>query len=129
MRCGAGAERSFAANTPARARARAMSPTTRPAAEPPADPPGRGDRPARPAAEGRPGAPDEREQRAEARQTDAVMWGIVGHMAASLTVYGGLGYLLGRLTGHPILLLFGALFGLVLSIAYTIYSANRNASK
>jgi hypothetical protein len=109
---------------------RAMSPTTRPAAESPADPSGRGaDRSARPVDAVRPGAPDERGQRAEARQTDVAMWGIVGHMSASLVVYGGLGYLLGRLTGHPILLLFGTLFGLVLSIAYTIYSANKNMPK
>jgi hypothetical protein len=107
-----------------------MSPTTRPAAESPADPSGRGaERSARPADVVRPGAPDERGQHAEARQTDVAMWGIVGHLASSLTVYGGLGYLLGRLTGHPILLLFGALFGLVLSLGYTIYTANKNMPK
>ncbi len=75
-----------------------MSPTTRPPAEPPA-----GD-----------------DERAQARTTDSTMWTIVGHMVASMAVYGGLGYLLGRWTGHPILLLFGVLFGVALSLWYTI---------
>ncbi len=56
---------------------------------------------------------------------DSVLWSIVGHMAASLLLYGGLGYLLGRWLGHPILLLFGILFGMVLSVVYTIWTANR----
>jgi ATP synthase protein I len=80
-----------------------MSPTTRPPAEPPA------------------GDPAEQD-----RRTDAGMWTIVGHLASSMTVYGGLGYLIGRWTGHPILLLFGVLFGVALSLAYTIYTAGRN---
>lgn len=58
-----------------------------------------------------------------------MMWTIVGHLAASIAVYGGLGYLLGRWTGHPILLLFGTLFGMVLSLAYTIYVANKSPEK
>lgn len=66
----------------------------------------------------------ERERR-EAQQMDSVLWSIVGHMAASLVVYGGLGYLLGRWLGHPILLLFGLLFGMVTSLVYTIWLANR----
>lgn len=69
--------------------------------------------------------PDDQRLRDEARATDSAMWRIVGQMAASLLVYGGLGYLVGRWTGHPILLLFGVLFGLTLSIAYTIHIANR----
>lgn len=66
----------------------------------------------------------ERERR-EAQQMDSTLWSIVGHMAASLVVYGGLGYLLGRWLGHPILLLFGLLFGMVTSLVYTIWLANR----
>ena len=114
-----------------------MNPTTQPPAEPPAGPTDREQSSAGPdaradkAARSRVPAPKavpagDLEQRLEAKQTDSAMWGIVGHMAASLVVYGGLGYLLGRWTGHPILLLFGVLFGLVLSIAYTIYTANKN---
>jgi hypothetical protein len=83
-----------------------MSPTTRPPAEPPAE--------------------DYREQ---ARQTDAAMWTIVGHLAASIVVYGGLGYLIGRWIGHPILLLFGLLFGVTLSLWYTIHTAYRSTQK
>jgi fatty acid desaturase len=79
-----------------------MSPTTRPTAE-----------------------SADRDPRQEARQTDAMMWTIVGHMAAAMTVYGGLGYLLGRWTRHPILLLFGVLFGVAVSTAYTIYTVTR----
>jgi F0F1-type ATP synthase assembly protein I len=67
---------------------------------------------------------DERERR-EARAMESMMWTVVGHMAASLLVYGGVGYLLGRWLGHPILLLFGVLFGMVVSLAYTIWVANR----
>jgi F0F1-type ATP synthase assembly protein I len=67
----------------------------------------------------------EREQ-AEGRQMDSMMWGIVGHMAAALVLYGGLGYLLGRWLGHPILLLVGVLFGMVVSLVYTIWLANRS---
>ena len=63
--------------------------------------------------------------RREARQMDRDLWTIVGHMAASLLVYGGVGYLLGRLLGHPILLLFGVLLGLAVSLVYTIWLANR----
>jgi fatty acid desaturase len=66
----------------------------------------------------------ERERR-DARQMDSTLWSIVGHMAASLLVYGGLGYLLGWWLGHPILLLFGLLFGMVTSLVYTIWQANR----
>ena len=65
-------------------------------------------------------------ERAESREMDSMMWTIVGHMAASMLVYGGLGYLLGRWLGHPILLLFGVLFGMVLSLIYTIWVANRS---
>ncbi|WP_157436369.1 hypothetical protein [Actinospica robiniae] len=71
---------------------------------------------------------DEAEREREAgRAMDSMMWTIVGHMAASLVLYGGLGYLLGRWLGHPILLLFGTLFGMVVSIVYTIWLANRSA--
>ncbi len=83
-----------------------MSPTTRP----PADPVDGGDK-------------------REARQTDAMMWTIVGHMASAMAVYGGLGYLLGRWTRHPILLLFGVLFGVAVSLAWTIYSASRQQTR
>ena len=69
--------------------------------------------------------PDADPRRQAARQTDAMMWTIVGHMAASMAVYGGLGYLLGRWTRHPILLLFGVLFGVVVSTVYTIYTVTR----
>jgi ATP synthase protein I len=79
-----------------------MSPTTRPPAEPPAE-----------------------DERAQARRTDSTMWTIVGHMASAMAVYGGLGYLLGRWTGHPILLLFGVLFGVALSLWYTIHVLSR----
>lgn len=89
---------------------RVMSPTTPPPSEP------------------QPQETDEdkaERQLREARQMDSGMWAIVGHMAASLLVYGGLGYLLGRWLGHPILLLFGVLFGMVVSLVYTIWTANR----
>jgi ATP synthase protein I len=62
---------------------------------------------------------------AEGRQTETQMWNIVGHLAAAMGVYGGLGYLLGRWTGHPILLLPGVLFGMVVSLGYTIYTADK----
>lgn len=84
-----------------------MSPTTQPPAEPPAE-------------------GDEREQ---ARRTDAAMWTIVGHMLSAIAVYGGLGYLLGRWTGHPILLLFGTLFGVALSLWYTIHTVSKTSHK
>lgn len=77
-----------------------------------------------PGPHGRYGNATERE-RAEAQQMDSTMWSIVGHMAASLVCYGGLGYLLGRWLGHPILLLVGALFGMVVSLVYTVWLANR----
>jgi hypothetical protein len=64
-------------------------------------------------------------ERREARQMDRDLWSITGHMAASLLVYGGIGYGLGRWLGHPILLLFGILFGLALSLAYTVWLATR----
>lgn len=66
----------------------------------------------------------ERERR-EARRMESMLWTIVGHMAASLLAYGGIGYLLGRWLGHPILLLFGLLFGMVVSLAYTVWVAER----
>jgi ATP synthase protein I len=89
-----------------------MSPTTRPPAE-----------------SGPNQNPDpDVDPRAAGRESDAILWSIVGHMAASIAVYGGVGYLLGRWTGHPILLLFGILFGVVLSLWYTIHSVNRAAA-
>ncbi len=84
-----------------------MSPTTRTPAEPPAD---------------------RKSVLEEAKHTDATMWGIVGHMVSAIIVYGGLGYLLGRWTGHPILLLFGVLFGVALSTWYTIYTVSKAAN-
>ncbi|HZU57040.1 MAG TPA: AtpZ/AtpI family protein [Actinocrinis sp.] len=81
-----------------------MSPTTRTPAEPPAD---------------------DESVLEEAKQTDATMWTIVGHMVSAIAVYGGLGYLLGRWTGHPILLLFGVLFGVALSTWYTIHTVSK----
>ena len=93
---------------------RVMSPTTRPPAEP--------DR--FETAEQK----VERERR-EARQLDRDLWTIVGHMAASLLVYGGLGYLLGRWLGHPILLLIGVLFGMTLSLAYTLWLVSRGGRR
>jgi F0F1-type ATP synthase assembly protein I len=84
-----------------------MSPTTRPPAEPPA----------------------ENDEHAQARQTDSAMWTIVGHMVSAIVVYGGLGYLLGRWTGHPILLLFGTLFGVALSLWYTIHTVSKTQHK
>jgi len=89
-----------------------MSPTTRPSSE---EEPGRFESEEQKA---------ERE-RVEARQLDRDLWTIVGHMAASLLVYGGVGYLLGRWLGHPILLLFGLLLGMAISLVYTIWLANR----
>lgn len=88
-----------------------MSPTTRPSSE-------------------EPGRFESEEQKAErvrreARQMDRDLWTIVGHMAASLLVYGGVGYLLGRWLGHPILLLVGVLLGMVISLVYTIWLATR----
>jgi hypothetical protein len=79
--------------------------------------------------------PDPREQDEDAaerereagRAMDSMMWTIVGHMAASLVLYGGLGYLLGRWLGHPILLLFGTLFGMAVSLVYTVWLAHRSA--
>lgn len=70
----------------------------------------------------------ERERR-EARAMESMMWTVVGHMAAALLVYGGIGYLLGRWLGHPILLLFGVLFGMVVSLVYTVWVANRGGKQ
>jgi F0F1-type ATP synthase assembly protein I len=70
----------------------------------------------------------ERERR-EARAMESMMWTVIGHMAASLLVYGGVGYLLGRWLGHPILLLFGVLFGMAVSLIYTIWVANRGGKQ
>jgi hypothetical protein len=72
---------------------------------------------------------DAQKQAAEGRQTETQMWNIAGHLAAAMAVYGGLGYLLGRWTGHPILLLFGVLFGMVVSLAYTIYMATKSPAE
>lgn len=68
-------------------------------------------------------------ERNESRAMESMMWTVVGHMAASLLVYGGIGYLLGRWLGHPILLLFGVLFGMVVSLAYTVWVANRGGKQ
>jgi hypothetical protein len=64
----------------------------------------------------------------EARQLDRDLWTLVGHMASALLVYGGIGYLLGRWLGHPILLLVGLVFGLVLSLGYTVWLAEPGRS-
>jgi len=87
-----------------------MSPTT----QPPADPPAR-----------RPHDDGKEAERAEKQRQESFGWTIVGHMASAIAVYGGLGYLLGRWTGHPILLLFGVLFGVTVSLWYTVRLALR----
>jgi F0F1-type ATP synthase assembly protein I len=97
-------------STPELASVRVMSPTTRPPAEPDRFESER--------------SKAERE-RIEARQLDRDLWTIVGHMASALLVYGGIGYLLARWLHHPILLLVGLVFGLVLSLGYTLWLANR----
>lgn len=81
-----------------------------------------------PPADSSAGGPQDQQEaeRAEARRQDAIGWTIVGHMASAIVVYGGLGYLLGRWTGHPILLLFGILFGTALSLSYTVYVTTRD---
>jgi len=68
-------------------------------------------------------------ERLEARQLDRDLWTLVGHMLASLLVYGGLGYLLGRWLGHPILLLVGVLFGMTLSLVYTVWLVSRGGRR
>jgi hypothetical protein len=120
--------RSCAESTPEHASVRVMSPTTqRPTAAGGPDEPDDAVTPSpSPAPQERESEQAKRErERREAQQMDSVMWSIVGHMAASLVVYGGLGYLLGRWLGHPILLLFGILFGMATSLIYTIWLANR----
>jgi ATP synthase protein I len=96
-------EPTCAASTPEHAPERAMSPMTPPSAD-------------RAAAEA---------TAEDARKTESLMWTFVGHMAAALCVYGGLGYLVGRWTGHPILLLVGVVLGMALSLGYTIYTVLR----
>ena len=72
---------------------------------------------------------DAQDAAAEGRHAETQMWNIVGHLVAAMGVYGGLGYLLGRWTGHPLLLLFGVLFGMVVSLAYTIYTATKSPAE
>jgi hypothetical protein len=62
---------------------------------------------------------------AEPDRFESELWTIVGHMASALLVYGGIGYLLARWLHHPILLLLGLVFGLVLSLGYTVWLAGR----
>ena len=108
---------------------RVMSPTTRrPGGSADRDDEARMELSPKPAAGQDPEETDEsrlERERHEARRMESMLWTIVGHMAASLVVYGGVGYLLGRWLGHPILLLFGILFGMVVSLVYTIWVANR----
>jgi hypothetical protein len=114
IHCAAAVARSCAASTPEHVSVRVMSPTTQPTAEP------------------NPHESDEAKAervRREARQMDSAMWTIVGHMTASLLVYGGVGYLLGRWLGHPILLLFGVLLGMATSLTYTFWLAARVGGK
>jgi hypothetical protein len=52
-------------------------------------------------------------------------WTIFSYLIAGMAVYGGLGWLIGHWTGHPVIFPIGMLFGLCLSIGLVIFRYGR----
>ena len=53
-------------------------------------------------------------------------WTIFSYLLAGMLVYGGIGWLVGHWTGHPLIFPLGALAGLALSVGVVIYRYGRS---
>jgi F0F1-type ATP synthase assembly protein I len=74
---------------------------------------------------GQPSPPDGGGQRGQPRDGENAGWTIFSYLIAGMIVYGGLGWLVGRWTGHPIIFPLGMLAGLALSLAVVIHRYGR----
>lgn len=52
-------------------------------------------------------------------------WTIFSYLIAGMIFYGGLGWLIGHWTGHPIIFPLGMLLGLALSVGLVIHRYGR----
>jgi ATP synthase protein I len=53
-------------------------------------------------------------------------WTIFSYLIAGMAAYGGIGWLIGHWTGHPLLFPLGMLFGLAVSIGLVIHRYGRS---
>ena len=53
-------------------------------------------------------------------------WTIFGYLISGMLVYGGLGWLIGHWTGHPLIFPLGMLAGLAFSVWLVIYRYGRS---
>jgi len=65
-------------------------------------------------------------QRGQRKSGTDAGWTIFSYLIAGMIVYGGLGWLIGRWTGHPIIFPLGMLAGLALSVAAMIHRYGRS---
>jgi hypothetical protein len=52
-------------------------------------------------------------------------WTIFSYLIAGMVFYGGLGWLIGHWTGHPVIFPLGMLAGLAMSVGLVIYRYGR----
>lgn len=53
-------------------------------------------------------------------------WSIFSYLIAGMAVYGGIGWLIGRWTGHPLIFPIGMLIGLALGVVLIYYRYGRS---
>jgi ATP synthase protein I len=53
-------------------------------------------------------------------------WTIFSYLISGMAAYGGIGWLIGHWTGHPLLFPLGMLFGLAVSIGLVIHRYGRS---
>ena len=81
-----------------------------------------GDRPGGPARDGNGGAP----RHSPPDGGGNLGWTIFSYLLAGMLVYGGIGWLIGHWTGHPLIFPLGALAGLALSVGLVIHRYGRS---
>jgi ATP synthase protein I len=58
--------------------------------------------------------------------SENIPWSIFSYMLSGMFVYGGLGWLIGHWTHHPLIFPLGMLFGLAVSIGLVIHRYGRS---
>jgi fatty acid desaturase len=65
------------------------------------------------------------QQHPPSRDDGNASWSIFSYLIAGMAAYGGIGWLIGHWTGHPLLFPLGTLAGLVLAIGVVIHRYGR----
>jgi ATP synthase protein I len=74
----------------------------------------------------RPSAPADGGQRKRPGDRGNEGWTVFSYLISGMAAYGGIGWLIGHWTGHPLLFPLGMLFGLAVSIGLVIHRYGRS---